>query len=67
MGWMVNATPRSLYPEIDSVPNVQKAGWAPWPAWTGAGNLPPPGFHPQIVKPIASRYTDCAIPAHVRA
>jgi hypothetical protein len=24
----------------------------------------PPGFDPQTVQPIASRYTDCALPAH---
>jgi len=26
--------------------------------------LPPPGFHPRTVQPVASRYTDWAIPAH---
>ena len=26
---------------------------------------PPPGFDPRTVQPVASRYTDCAIPAHV--
>jgi hypothetical protein len=26
---------------------------------------PPPGFDPRTVQPIASRYTDFAIPAHV--
>jgi len=25
--------------------------------------LPPPGFDPLTVQPVASRYTDCAIPA----
>jgi hypothetical protein len=25
---------------------------------------PPPGFDPGPVQPVASRYTDCAIPAH---
>ena len=25
---------------------------------------PLPGFDPRTVQPIASRYTDCAIPAH---
>jgi hypothetical protein len=25
----------------------------------------PPGFDPRTVKPVASRYTDCATPAHV--
>ena len=26
---------------------------------------PPPGFDPRTVHPVASCYTDCAIPAHV--
>ena len=25
---------------------------------------PPPGFDPRTFQPVASRYTDCAIPAH---
>jgi hypothetical protein len=25
---------------------------------------PPPGFDPRTVQPVASRYTNCAIPAH---
>jgi hypothetical protein len=37
MGWVVNATPRPLYPqERDPLPIVQEVGWAPGPAWTGA-------------------------------
>ena len=28
--------------------------------------LPPPGFDPRTVQPVASRYTDWAIPAHHR-
>jgi hypothetical protein len=43
---------------------VQEARWAPGPIWTGAENSPPPGFDPQTVQPVASRYTDWAIPAH---
>jgi hypothetical protein len=27
---------------------------------------PPPGFDPRTVQPVASRYTDYAIPAHLR-
>jgi len=31
-GWVVNATPRPLYPrERDPVPLVREAGWAPGP------------------------------------
>jgi hypothetical protein len=38
----------------DPVPIVQEAGWAPGLVWTGAENLPPPGFDPWNVQPIAS-------------
>ena len=31
----------------------------------GAENLTPPGFHPRTVQSVASRYTDCAVPAVV--
>jgi len=34
-------------------------GWvSPRPVWSGAENLPPPGFDPRTVQPVASRYTD---------
>ena len=46
---VVNATLRPLYPRV---PIVQEA------VWTDAENLTPPGFDPQTVKPVASRYTD---------
>jgi len=37
---LVNATSRPLYPQgRDTVPTVQKAGWASGPVWTGAKNL----------------------------
>jgi hypothetical protein len=32
--------------------------------WTSAENLAPPRFDPWTAQPIASRYTDYAIPAH---
>jgi hypothetical protein len=47
----------------DPVPIVQEAGWAPEPVWIGAENLAPPGFDPRTFQPVASRYTDYAIPA----
>jgi hypothetical protein len=34
---------------------------APGPVWISAEDLAPPGFDPQ---PVASSYTDYAIPAH---
>ena len=62
---VVNATPRPLYPrERDSALIVQEAGWAPGPVWTGAENLAPIGIRPKDRQPVASRYTDYALPAH---
>jgi hypothetical protein len=55
--------PGLLYPRKDPVPIVQEAGWAPEPVWIGAENLAPPGFDPRTFQPVASRYTDYAIPA----
>jgi len=44
---------------------MQEAGWASGPVLTGAENLAPvPGFDPRNAHPVASRYTDWAIPAH---
>jgi len=37
--------------------------WAPGAVWTGAKNLGVPVFDPRILQPVASRYTDRAIPA----
>ena len=40
MGWMVDAKTRSLYLwELDRVPLLQEAGWAPGPVWTGVESL----------------------------
>ena len=52
--------------ERDPVHIVQEVLLSPGPVWTGAENLPPPqpGFEPRTVQPVASRYTDWAIPAH---
>jgi hypothetical protein len=42
MGWVVNATPRPLYPrESDPVHTVQEARRAARPVWKGAENLAP--------------------------
>jgi hypothetical protein len=50
--------PGRFIPGKDPVPILQEAGLAPGPVWTGADNLPPPGFDPRTVQPLASRYTD---------
>ena len=49
MGWVVDATPRPLYPrERTEVPNELEAE-----------NLDsPPGFDPRTAQPVTSRYTD---------
>jgi hypothetical protein len=56
--------PAALPPGKEKVAIVEVAGWAPGPVWAGAENLAPPwGFDPWTVQPVASRYTDWAIPA----
>jgi hypothetical protein len=47
----------------DPVPIAQEAGWAPGPVWIGAENLAPLEFDPRTFHPVASLYTDYAIPA----
>jgi hypothetical protein len=64
MGWAVNATPRLLYPrERPSILCI--GGWVgPRAGLNGCGkSCPPPGFDPRTVQPVASCYTDWAIPA----
>ena len=40
MGWVVNATPRLLYPqERDPAPTVDEPGWAPGPVQMGTENV----------------------------
>jgi hypothetical protein len=36
------------------------------PIWTGTENLPPLGSDTRTIQSIVSRYTVCAIPAHLR-
>jgi hypothetical protein len=62
-GCVVSITPLPPYPRKDPVPIVQEARWTPEPVWIGAENLAPPGFDPRTFQPVASRYTDYAIPA----
>ena len=50
--WMVNATPRPLYPrERDPVPTVQEAGWASRPVWLGAKICPHRDSIPELYSP----------------
>jgi hypothetical protein len=63
-GRVASITPRPPFtPGKDPVPIVQEAGWAPEQVWIGAENLAPPEFDPRTFQPVASRYTDYAIPA----
>ena len=64
MGWVVNATPRPLYPR-ESPGTRCIGGWLGLRAGLeGCGKYrPPPRFDPRTVQPVASRYTNGAIPA----
>ena len=64
MGWVVNAKLRPLYPRERPGTHCIGSWVGPGSVWTGAENLvPPPGIDLRTVKPVASRYTDYAIPA----
>jgi len=57
--WMLNATPRAIYPWEWTVSIVQEAGWVSGRVWTSMENLSSsPGFEPRTVQPVVSRYTD---------
>ena len=50
----------------DPVPNVQEAGWAPGPVWTGAENLTPNGIRsPDRPARSLSLYR-LSYPAHIQ-
>jgi len=53
----LSLTPATFFPGKRPVPIVQETGSSPGPFWMGAGNFAPPGFDPQTVQPVASRYT----------
>jgi len=58
MGWVINSTPRSLYPLYKKLGGPQGGldGWE-------ISRLPP-GLDPWTVQPLASCYTNEDIPAH---
>jgi len=59
-GWMINATPRPLYPR--ERPSTRIRGWVgPRAGLDGLGNLTSTGFDPQTFQPVASRHTDWAV------
>jgi hypothetical protein len=53
-GWVVSATPRSLYPRERHGIHVQEAGWTPRPVWTCAKNLAVTGIR-SPVRPVRSQ------------
>ena len=64
MGVVVNSTPRPLYPRKETrYPLYIRLG-GPQGRSGGLRKISPaPGFDPRTVQPVASRYTDWAIPA----
>jgi hypothetical protein len=63
--WVVNATSRPLYPGKGTrYPLHRRLGGPQSRSGLVRKIFPPPGFDPRAVQPIASRYTDYAIPAH---
>ena len=65
MRWVVNATPRPLYPRERPGTHCIRGWVGPRPRLDGCGKSRPlPGFDPRTVQPVPSRYTDCAILTH---
>jgi len=65
MRWVVNATPRPLYPrEKTRYPFYTRLGGTQGRSGRVRKISPPTGFHPRTVQPVASRYTNYAISAH---
>jgi hypothetical protein len=63
MGWVVSAKPQSFYPRERPGTHCI-GGWVgPRAGLDGYGKSPPLEFDRRTVQPVASRYTDLAIPA----
>jgi len=64
MGWVVNVKHRPLYPlEKTRYPLYRGLGGPQGRSRRVRKISPPPRFDPRTVQLVASRYTDCAIPA----
>jgi hypothetical protein len=50
--------PAALPPGKTRYPYYRRLGGPKGPVWKGAKNLPPQGFDPWTVQPVASRYID---------
>jgi hypothetical protein len=65
MGWVVNATPRPLFPSGKTRYQLYRRLGGPQGRSGRVRKIsPPPGFDPHTVHPVASRYTDWAILAY---
>ena len=66
-GWVVNATPRPLYPGKDTRYPLYRRLGGPQGRYGPVQKISPlPGFDPRTIQPVADRYTDCANPAHTK-
>ena len=67
MRWVDNATFRPLYPrQRDPVSIVQKSGWVQGCSERVRKISPPSGFDPRTFQPVASRYIDYFVSAHLK-
>jgi hypothetical protein len=65
LGWVVKATPLPLYPrERDLYPLYRRLSEPQRQCGRVRKISPPPGFDPRTAHPVASRYTDSAMPVH---
>jgi hypothetical protein len=66
MGWVVNVTPRPLYPRKDTRYPLHRRLGGPQDRSGRVWKIsPPPGFDPRTVHLVSSRrYTEYAVPAH---
>jgi hypothetical protein len=58
--------PTALPPGKTRYPLYRRLGGAQGRSGQGRKNSPPPELDPRTVQPLASRYTDCANPAHYK-
>jgi hypothetical protein len=65
--WVVHATPRPLYPRKNAPPYLlyRRLRGPHGPSGLVRKISPPQRFDPRTVRPLASRFTDCAIQAHI--
>jgi hypothetical protein len=65
MGWLAPRPGRFTPGKETRYPLYRRLGGSQGPSGRLRKISPQPGFDSRTVQPVASRYTDCAIPAHV--